>query len=380
MGKKKQNKGTRFRPSGQSAAIAPRTNKIFYSQIREALLLSFCAVLVFLIYSNTLGTPFIFDDVHNIQDNTHIRLTRLTSGGIAEAGFQSGSKRRPIPYITFALNYYLHQYDVVGYHVVNILVHIITGILLYFLVKSTLQLPTLRSKYETFKWLPFLCALMNSMAAMFYVLSLFLYAKFRIAEGKGKRWTLFSACIISGLFALGSKENAATLPFFVVLYEWYFFQDLSKDWLRKNLKYFLGMAVLIGLIAFIYLGANPWDRLASIRDFVTKEFTFAERVLTQFRVVIHYMSLVIFPHPSRLNLDYDFPLSHSLVDPVTTLFSIAAIAGLIALAIYLAKKDGCQLGLSVCKAKMGKGCRTLRRDRRDHGLLRLDKREKQHLE
>jgi hypothetical protein len=99
------------------------------------------------------------------------------------------------------------------------------------------------------------------------------------------------------------------------------------------------MAVLIGLIALIYLGANPWEKLASIRDFVAKEFTFAERVLTQFRVVIHYISLVIFPHPSRLNLDYDFPLSHSLTDPITTLFCMGAIAGLIGLAIYMAKKE-----------------------------------------
>jgi tetratricopeptide (TPR) repeat protein len=310
-----------------------------------------------LIYSNTLEAPFILDDLTNIQNNTHIRLSRLTLGEIAEAGFRSGSSYRPVAKISFALNYYFHQYNLLGYHLVNILIHMATGILLYFLVKATLNLPTLRSKYETYRWLPFLSALiwivhplhtqsvtyivqrMNSMTALFYILSLFLYVKARTAEEKRKRWTLFSACILSGLLALGSKENAATLPFFIVLYEWYFFQDLSKDWLRKNLKYFLGMAVLIGLIAFIYLGANPWEKLASIRDFANREFTFTERVLTQFRVVIHYISLLIFPHPSRLNLDYDFPLSHSLTDPITTLFCMAAIAGLIGLAIYLAKKE-----------------------------------------
>lgn len=357
MGKKKQKKGARSKQSSQSGAIAPRTNKVFYSQIREVLLLSFCAILVFLIYSNTIGTPFILDDVANIQNNTHIRLTSLTSGGITEAGFKSRNKHRPVPYITFALNYYFHQYDVEGYHVVNILIHIITGILLYFLVKSTLNLPTLRFKYETYKWLPLLTTLiwivhplhtqsvtyivqrMNSMAAMFYVLSLFLYIKARIAERRSKKWTLFSACILSGLLALGSKENAATLPFFIVLCEWYFFQDLSKEWLKRHLRHFLVVLLLIGLIAFIYLGTNPWEKLASIRDFANREFTFTERVLTQFRVVIHYITLIIFPHPSRLNLDYDFPLSHSLIDPVTTLFSIVAIAGLIGLAIYLAKKE-----------------------------------------
>jgi tetratricopeptide (TPR) repeat protein len=357
MGKKKTKKGPRLSPPSQSKADSPREYEGFYGRLREVLILFFLAFIAFSIYSNTLGTPFIFDDVVNIQNNTHIRLTSLTLGGITEAGFESGSKQRPVPYITFALNYYFHRYAVGGYHVVNILIHIITGIFLYFLVRATLNLPTLRSKYETYKWLPFLTTLiwivhplhtqsvtyivqrMNSMAAMFYVLSLFLYVKARMTDEKRKKWTLFSACILSGLLALGSKENAATLPFFIVLYEWYFFQDLSKDWLRRNLKYFLGVVALIGLIAFMYLGMSPWGEVIDQRDFLNNEFTYTERVLTQFRVVIHYMSLIILPHPSRLNLDYDFPLSHSLTDPITTLLSMAAIAGLIALGIYLAKKE-----------------------------------------
>ncbi|MGD9204725.1 MAG: tetratricopeptide repeat protein, partial [Desulfobacterales bacterium] len=42
---------------------------------------------------------------------------------------------------------------------------------------------------------------------------------------------------------------------------------------------------------------------------------------------------------SRLNLDYDFPLSTSLIHPFTTLLSLLVIVGLIGLAIYLAKKE-----------------------------------------
>jgi tetratricopeptide (TPR) repeat protein len=325
--------------------------------MRQVLVCLFLTVLVSLIYSNTLDTPLVFDDVASIQSNTHIRLNKLTFEGVTEAGFESGGRNRPVPYISFALNYYFQQDDVVGYHVVNILIHIIAGILLYFLVRTTLNLPTLRSKYETFKWLPLITSLiwvvhplhtqsitylvqrMNSMAAMFYVLSILLYVKARTAEGKGKRWVLFSACILSGLLAMGSKENAAMLPFFIVLYEWYFFQDLSKEWLKRHLGYFLVILSFMALVAFIYLGTHPLERVTSIRDFSAKEFTFTERVLTQFRVVIHYITLLIYPHPSRLNLDYDFPLSHSLTDPITTLFSMVAIAGMIGLAIYLAKKE-----------------------------------------
>jgi len=46
--------------------------------IREVLILSCLAIFVFLAYSNTISSPFVFDDVPNIQKNTNIRLTKIT--------------------------------------------------------------------------------------------------------------------------------------------------------------------------------------------------------------------------------------------------------------------------------------------------------------
>ncbi len=76
-----------------------------------------------------------------------------------------------------------------------------------------------------------------------------------------------------------------------------------------------------------------------LNDFSKNEFTIAQRALTQLRVVIYYISLLFYPHPSRLNLDYDFPLSYSLINPITTLPSLVLILGLVALGLYLAKKQ-----------------------------------------
>jgi tetratricopeptide (TPR) repeat protein len=68
------------------------------------------------------------------------------------------------------------------------------------------------------------------------------------------------------------------------------------------------------------------------------DFTVTERVLTEFRVVVYYISLLVFPHPSRLNVNYDFVISHSLFQPVTTLFSLLCIASLLVLSVCLARK------------------------------------------
>jgi Flp pilus assembly protein TadD len=63
-----------------------------------------------------------------------------------------------------------------------------------------------------------------------------------------------------------------------------------------------------------------------------------QRLLTEPRVVFFYMSLLFFPHPARLNLDHDFPISRSLMEPATTLGAIAGLAGGLVLALVIARR------------------------------------------
>jgi len=90
-----------------------------YGPKRETLLLSLLAIVVILIYSDTLTTPFIFDDLVNIHDNPHIRVPALSLKNLAWAGFNSPIGSRPVANISFALNYYFNGYNLVGYHVVK---------------------------------------------------------------------------------------------------------------------------------------------------------------------------------------------------------------------------------------------------------------------
>jgi tetratricopeptide (TPR) repeat protein len=322
---------------------------------RRLWLTSILVILGVLVYSNTLEVPFYFDDLPNIQKNPPVHLTHLTLEGIKRAAFESPASNRPIANISFALNYYFHQEDVRGYHAINIIIHLLNGLLLFLFIEATLSVPSLRSKYKSHPFLAFFVALvwlvhpiqtqsvtyvvqrMNSMAAMFYLLSFLLYVKGRLVGEKKKRWPWFAGCVVAGILALASKEIAATLPFFILLYEWYFFQDLGKAWLKRHLPSIIGSLILFALLGFLYLGSDPLQSVLS--GYKHRDYTLIERVLTQCRVVVHYMSLLVYPHPSRLNLDYDFRLSHSLVDPITTLFSIACIMTLLGLALFTAKKE-----------------------------------------
>jgi tetratricopeptide (TPR) repeat protein len=320
--------------------------------------LSVFLILGFLLYSITFKSPFIFDDIPRIEENRSIRITELSAESLIEAAFGAQSaKTRPIGNITFGLNYYFHQYSPEGYHLVNIIVHILAGIFLFIFIQTTLNLPLLKVEIDHTFPIAFFAALLwlvhpiqtqsviyivqrlNSLASLFYILSFWLYVQGRLAEQPGKRWGCFGGAALAWIFALGCKQTAATLPFFIFLYEWYFLQDLSAEWLKGKLKFVFLVFFVFGLLSLLYLGPDPIEKLSSIKDFANKEFTLSERVMTQFRVVIYYISLIIFPHPSRLNLDYDFALSHSLLNPLTTLLSLIFIIGLIALAIYLAKKE-----------------------------------------
>ena len=289
----------------------PIPHQGFSVHVLEALMLSCLAILVFLIYSNTIQGPFTLDDKRNIQDNPHVRLTKLTLEGITRAGLESPASKRPVANISFALNYYFDHYNVVGYHLVNVLIHITTGILLYLFAKTTLNIPSLRSRYATDRRIPFFTAFlwlvhpiqtqsvsyivqrMNSMAAMFYVLAFLLYVRGRLAKKEQRRWPWFVGCAFAGMLALGSKEIAATLLFFILLYEWYFFQDLGMAWLKRHLPHIIGALILLGLLTFLYLGSSPLEEILS--GYQYRGFTLAERVLTEFRVVIFYISLLIFP-------------------------------------------------------------------------------------
>ena len=321
----------------------------------ETLFLLSLALLVILIYANTLGSPFVFDSRSNIESNPHIRISKITLNDLAKAAFKSPAKQRPLPNISFALNYYLHGYNVVGFHVVNILIHISTGFLLYLFVKTTFCTPALRSRYGNYMWISFFTAAvwmvhplqtqsvsyivqrMNSLATMFYILSILLYARFRLSRQQRKKWWLFSGCILAGIMALASKQTAATLPVFIIAYEWYFFRDLDLKWLKNHIPLLTGCLLLAAVIVLALLGSDPLDRI--LGEYKGRDFTPIQRLLTESRVVIFYLSQLLWPHPSRLNLDHNFPLSNSLLDPMTTFFSILTLAALIGLAVVTARKQ-----------------------------------------
>ncbi len=324
------------------------------THIHKILLLLAAALAALFLYGVSLEGQFVLDDTNNIENNSSIRITRLTAAALHDAAFKSVLSTRPVANISFALNHYIHGYNVRGFHLVNILLHIITGILLYFFVTAFLDLPQVRHTLGPPGWVPLVTAIiwmlhpvqtqtvnyivqrMTILAALFYILAFFLFIKGRTATNTVHRWIFYGGTLLAALLGLGSKETVAMLPFFLLLFDWYFIRDAGKPLPRKFIASSLILLLIACLLVFFYLGKNP--RAYITASFSGRDFTLEQRLLTQSRVVLFYLSLIFLPLPSRLNLEHDFQLSTALLAPPATFFALALIIILLGIALTRAKR------------------------------------------
>ena len=89
-----------------------------------------CALLGAVVYLNSLGLQFCFDDQAAIIDNVDLRpnvtiinLLRNDFWGTPMSDKNSHKSYRPLTVATFRLNYMLHELQPLGYHLVNVLLH-----------------------------------------------------------------------------------------------------------------------------------------------------------------------------------------------------------------------------------------------------------------
>jgi len=309
------------------------------------------SAFIFLLYSPSLKGDFVFDDWLNIAYPEGIHLKELGSAGLQKVFTESRLKSRAVANLTFALNYYFHGLNTLGYHLVNVLVHCLNALLLFLLVRRTLEISGYKGSDRRIFWISFLTAAiwaghplqtqsvsyivqrMNSLAAMFYLVSILAYIQGRITRKHS--YYCFAISAVACACAIFSKENAATLPLTILIYEWFFLQNLSGRFLKSR-PFIVSATILLLVVIVTALEGSVIDGITS--SYQHRNFTMGQRIMTEFNVIFFYLGQFFLPHPSRLSLIHNFPLSYSLFQPLTTLFSALGLAGMLALAIFLARK------------------------------------------
>jgi len=320
-------------------------------------ILTFIILVTSIAYSNSFDGVFIFDDLSNIVNNRFVTTPELSVESIVNTFTESRSRNRPLPNISFILNYYFHGQDTWGYHLVNLIIHIGAAIVLYFLLKTTLNLASLSSRYPRKNEIAFIATLlwaihplqtngvtyivqrMTSMCTLFYLSSLLFFVLGRLdKKNLTKQITLFGISFLCAIMALLSKEIAIFLPFTLLAYDYYFLREEKNSSTKKNyILLFSGSIVLIALVSFILLGNNFPGIL--IQGYQFRDFTLVERLLTEPRVLFFYLSLLTLPLPTRLNLNHDLIISTGLITPPQTMMAIIGIIVLIVLIFYLFNKN-----------------------------------------
>jgi tetratricopeptide (TPR) repeat protein len=309
--------------------------------------------LLLLIYGNSFHGTWQFDDFNNIVDNPQIHLKTLSWSEIKRTFFTKPEDvlSRPIAEFSFALNYYVGGLDVFGYHLVNYVIHLIASIFLYLLIYHTLNLPLLKEKYKNASYaiallaavlwasspvhvnaITYIVQRMTSLAGMAYVMSMYFYLKGRTSSATSRRMVLFLLCIVMGGFAFGSKENAVMLPIVIFLYDLFLIQGVSDENIRKNRPIiFLILVMAIAGLVYVFF-------FTSILDYQYWTFSMKERLLTAPRILLFYISLLLYPLGSRLTLEHDIQISRSLIDPWSTLPAILIIVCAIGYALWKARR------------------------------------------
>ncbi|MBF0317953.1 MAG: tetratricopeptide repeat protein [Nitrospirae bacterium] len=343
-----------------AAPLTPSFSAFIHRPITALALIIVVAVLA---YSNTLHGPFVFDDTHNIVENQMVKDLRYftdphaVDNSTADKVMKDSVKSRLFGFLSLALNYGLGGLDVRGYHVFNITVHVVNGLLVYRLILLTLTAPCLVTGTEgngpatRRDSIALLCALVfvahpvqtaavtyviqrfASQATLFYLLSLVLYIRSRLTKSTLTRYATYPLSILSALIAMKTKEITFTLPVIIALYEFFF---LSGK-LRTRLVYLVPVALTMLVVPMAHVGevdsVSGLSRLdEGMRVTGYKGIPRWQYLITQLRVIVTYIRLLLLP--VNQNIDYDYPVYNTLFAP-EVMASFLFLLTVFAAGIYL---------------------------------------------
>ncbi|MHB1240369.1 MAG: hypothetical protein ACYC18_07690 [Gammaproteobacteria bacterium] len=311
-----------------------------------------------------LAGGYLYDDGPNIVENVRLHIHSLAPDALFSAAFSShsGPLMRPVSMLTFALNYYAFGLAPYSFKATNLVIHLLNGVLIFWLTTLILRAyrgirdpafpePTARwlSLAVTGAWLlhpmnltPVLYVVqrMASLAALFTLLGLGLYvrARMRMLDGKGGLRAALIGPLACGVLAVFSKETGVLLPVYMLVVEAALFRFRTAAGGRDRVL----TGFYAGGAAITVLGAGLWwllDPRAVVGGYAGRGFTLAQRLMTEPRVVLWYLRLIVAPTIHALGLYHDdIRVSHGLLHPLTTLPAILGVLGLVAFGLAALRK------------------------------------------
>ena len=275
----------------QEVATVADTSRFF---VPAALLL--IAIVTFLVYLPAMNGKPIWDD------DFHITKPELQSlHGLSRIWFEVGAAQQyyPLLHSAFWLEHKLWGDSVVGYHLVNLLWHMISVTLLYLVLKR-LKVPGALLATAIFALHPVMVESVawiseqkNTLSAVFYLSAMLMYLEFDQSRRRSRY------LIALGLFVLGllTKTVTATLPAALLVIFWW--QRGTLSWKRDVLP----------LVPLFVLGAaagalTAWVERTKIgAEGAAFELSLVVRGLLAGRAIWFYLGKLVWP----ANLIFIYP-------------------------------------------------------------------------
>jgi Flp pilus assembly protein TadD len=343
----------------EAELLTERSRNHFNKPLIHCLLIITIGIIA---YSNSFNSPFQWDEHDFLVQNPIVKNLRyFLEPSRAKTGdpvFYFFLRTRYIGYLTFAINYKIHGFNVMGYHIFNLTIHLFNALLVYLLILLSFKTPFLKGSFlkknsnliALFSALIFISHPLQteavtyiyqrhaSLVTFFYLFSIVFYIQWRLCLDDQKtsyfKLTLyFILSLISTIFAMKTKENAFTLPLVILIYEFFFFSGRIKTRVLRLLPWILSMTI----IPFTMIGVDrPIGEVFNlILDpflYIQPELPKGAHLFTQFRVILTYIQLLFLP--IHQNLDYDYPVYHSFFIHQVFLSFLFHLS-IIGLALYL---------------------------------------------
>jgi tetratricopeptide (TPR) repeat protein len=279
-------------------------------------------IVILCAYGNSFHGPFIFDDASSIDENPSIKSWRTVLLPPGDSGLTVSG--RPLVNLTVAINYALGGDNVIGYHVLNVCIHVLATFALFGLVRRALQLPKLRDKYGVQSWWLALAAAAvwglhplqtesvtyviqraEALVGLFYLLTIYLFVR-SVEQPELLRWKI--ATVLSCLLGMVSKEVMVTAPVVILLFDRTFIAgSFAAAWTARR-RLYLALAATWILLALCIISTGKRGSTVGF----SAEVNAWRYMMTQCYAIIHYLKLVFWPNP--LVLDYGGPLADQFSD------------------------------------------------------------------
>lgn len=303
--------------------------------------------------------PFLFDDYPNLKNLAELNgRPTLRSIGVYLSLFP-GDSGRPLAALSFLLNDVDWPSEPYGFKVTNLLIHLLNGVLVFGLARTlgrATGAPTdpahcVRIKFAALAaaaiWLlspiqvsaVFLTVQrMTELAATFLFAGLWgFFAILGRARGVSHALAALATLGTGTVLSFLCKENGALAPILAITALatiWRVRMASLSPWARRLL--WAGLLLPAAVVAQVLV-----QRVLHAPDghFIGRNFGLWERLMTEGRVLLDYLALIVAPRLSSSSLYYDdYVISTGLLTPVSTLPSLLVVLGLLAGGLWARKR------------------------------------------